>query len=150
MEAEKGHFCDEYFSPVKIPIVEHVPWAHQNIPIPPSIRDEVIHLFKEKCTVGVYEDSDASYHSRWFCVEKKSRALHLIHDLQPLNTVTIRNSRLPPDPDDIIESMVGRACYLMLNLFVGYNHHMLDPSSHDLTTIQSPISAKWLTCLPQG
>ncbi len=98
----------------------------------------------------MYEDSDASYHSRWFCVKKKSGALHLVHDLQPLNAITIQNSRLPPDPDDIIESMVGRACYSMLNLFVSYDHCMLDPSSYDLTTIQSPIGAKRLTCLPQG
>ena len=72
----------------------------------------------------------------------------LIHDLQPLNTITIRNSGLPPDPDEIIESMAGCACYSMLDLFVGYDHRMLDPSSHDLTTIQSPISAKQLMCLP--
>ena len=26
-EAEKGRFCNEYFSPVKILVVEHVPWV---------------------------------------------------------------------------------------------------------------------------
>jgi hypothetical protein len=57
---------------------------------------------------------------------------------------------MPPDPDEIIESMAGCACYSMLDLFVSYDHHMLDPSSHNLTTIQSPIGAKWLMCLPQG
>ena len=25
MEAEKGRFCDEYFSPIKIPVIEHTP-----------------------------------------------------------------------------------------------------------------------------
>jgi len=34
MEAEKGRFRDEYFSPVKIPVIEHTPWAHKNLPIP--------------------------------------------------------------------------------------------------------------------
>src|SRR6266403_1702795 len=38
----------------------------------------------------------------------------------------------------------------MLDLFVRYNHHTLDVSSCDLTTIQSPIGAIRLTCLPQG
>ena len=38
----------------------------------------------------------------------------------------------------------------MLDLFVGYDHQTLDISSHDLTTIQSPIGAVQLTCLPQG
>jgi len=37
----------------------------------------------------------------------------------------------------------------MLDLFVSYDHCMLDVSSQDLTTIQSPISAMRLTCLPQ-
>jgi len=44
-EAEKGCFKDEYFDPVKIPVIEHVPWAHKNLPIPPGILKEVIKLF---------------------------------------------------------------------------------------------------------
>jgi len=40
-EAEKGQFKDEYFSPVKIPVVEHVPWMHKNIPIPSGILRDV-------------------------------------------------------------------------------------------------------------
>jgi len=46
--------------------------------------------------------------------------------------------------------MAGRACYAMLDLFVGYDHRTLDIASRDLTTIQSPIGAVRLTCLPQG
>src|SRR6266702_3187907 len=38
----------------------------------------------------------------------------------------------------------------MLDLFVGYDHRTLDVASCDLTTIQSPIGAVQLTCLPQG
>jgi hypothetical protein len=38
----------------------------------------------------------------------------------------------------------------MLDLFVGYNHHMLDVASRDITTVQSPIRAVRLTYLPQG
>jgi hypothetical protein len=38
----------------------------------------------------------------------------------------------------------------MLDLFVGYDHWTLDITSRDLTTIQSPIGAVRLTCLPQG
>jgi RNase H-like domain found in reverse transcriptase len=39
---------------------------------------------------------------------------------------------------------------LLLDLFVGYDHRMLDTSSGNLTTIQSPIGTVRLTCLPQG
>jgi hypothetical protein len=149
-EEEEGHFSDEYFTPVKIPVIEHVPWAHKNIPIPSGILGDVIKIFKDKFVAGVYKHSDASYHSRWFCVKKKSGALRLVHDLQPLNVITICNSGVPPIADQVIEAMAGRSCYNMLDLFVRYDHHMLDASSHDLTTIQSPIGAMRLTCLPQG
>jgi hypothetical protein len=149
-EAEKGRFCEDYFSPVKIPVVEHIPWVHRNFPIPPGILDDIIHIFKEKFAAGVYEHSDASYRSRWFTVKKKNGALRIIHDLQPLNAVTIRNSGVPPFTDQLIESMAGRSCYTMLNLFVGYDHRTLDVSSCDLTTVQSPIGALRLTSLPMG
>jgi hypothetical protein len=149
-EEEKGWFSDEYFTSVKIPVIEHIPWAHKNLPIPAGILQDVINIFKDKSTMGVYKHSDASYHSRWFCVKKKSSTLHLIHNLQPLNTVTICNSGITPIADQVIEAMAGWACYSMLNLFVGYDHRMLDIASRDLTTIQSPISIVRLTCLPQG
>jgi len=70
----------------------------------------------------VYKPSDASYCSHWFCIKKKSSALCIVHNLQPLNTVTIRNAGLPPDPEQIIESMAGHSCYTILDLFVGYDH----------------------------
>jgi RNase H-like domain found in reverse transcriptase len=149
-EAEKGRFRDDYFAPVKIPVIEHVSWAHKNILIPSGILDDVIQMFKEKFAAGVYERSNASYRFRWFCVKKKSGALRIVHDLQPLNAVTIRNSSVPPLADQLIEGMAGHSCYSMLDLFVGYDHRSLDIASRDLTTIQSPIGAIRLTCLPQG
>ena len=117
-EVEKGRFSDEYFAPVKIPVIEHIPWVHKNLPIPPGILKEVIKIFQEKLAMGVYERSDASYRSCWFCVKKKSGALRLVHDLRPLNTVTIRNLGVPPIPDQIIEGMAGRSCYTLLDLYV--------------------------------
>ena len=96
-----------------------------------SLRNpsKVIQIFKDKYPVGVYEHSDASYHSHWFYIEKKSRALRLIHNLQPLNTITIRSSGVPPITNQVIEAMAGHSCYLMLNLFVGYNHRTLNIAS---------------------
>jgi hypothetical protein len=62
-EDKKGCFRDNYFSSVKIPIIKHVPWAYHNIPIPTSILDEVIQIFKDKFTAGVYEHSSTLYQS---------------------------------------------------------------------------------------
>jgi len=99
---------------------------------------------------GVYKPSDASYCSPFFCVKKKSSTLCLVHDLQPLNAITVRNSGVPPLTDQIIESMGSQACYAILDLFVGYDHQTLDVALQDLTTVQSPVGAIQLTCLPQG
>ena len=140
-DEEQGWFRDKYFSPVKIPVIEHVPWAHKNIPIPYGILDEVIQIFKDKIVAGVYKPSDASYRSPFFCVKKKSGALCLVHNLQPLNAITVRNSGVPPLTDQIIDSMGSQACYAILDLFVGYDHRTLDVASQDLTTVQSPVGA---------
>jgi hypothetical protein len=83
-------------------------------------------------------------------VPKKSGALYLVHNLQPLNAVIIHNSGIIPITKQVIEAMAGQAYYSMLNLFVGYNHCTLNVTSCDLTTIQSPIGAVRLTYLPQG
>jgi hypothetical protein len=45
-ETEKGRFRDDYFSPVKIPVVEHVPWVHRNLPVPPGLLDDIIQVFR--------------------------------------------------------------------------------------------------------
>ncbi|KAG2738246.1 hypothetical protein P692DRAFT_20759185, partial [Suillus brevipes Sb2] len=88
-ETEKGRFRDDYFPPVIIPTIEHTPWVHRQPPIPPGIRDEVIALIKSKIASGVYEASNSSYQSRWFCVAKKNGSVRIVHDLQPLNAVTV-------------------------------------------------------------
>jgi len=60
-EIEKGRFKDEYFAPILIPTIEHIPWALRNIPIPPGIYDRVINVIREKMAAGVYEPSSSSY-----------------------------------------------------------------------------------------
>ena len=92
-----GRLDDQYFPPVKIPTVPHTPWILQNIPIPPSSWDQAIQIIKDRIASGVYEPSAAAYRSRWFCVLKQdSKTLWLVHDLQPLNAVTIQDSLVPP------------------------------------------------------
>ena len=80
-EAEKGRFYDEYFSPVKIPVVKHTPWIHKNLPILLGIYNEVVKIFKKKLAAGIYKYSNTSYHSCWFCVEKKNGSYCIVHNL---------------------------------------------------------------------
>ena len=74
-----------------------MPWMEKNIPIPPGIYNEVCRVIKTKIDAGVYEPSNSSYRSRWFCVIKKDgKSLRLVHSLEPLNQVTIAHSGIPP------------------------------------------------------
>jgi hypothetical protein len=150
-EGEKGKFSDEYFDPVVIPTVEHIPWVLRNIPIPPGIYDEVVKVLKHKIKSGVFEPSNSSYRSRWFCVLKKDgKSLRLVHDLQPLNAVTIRDSALIPMVEQYAESFGGRACYAMFDLFVGFDQRALATKSRDLTTFQTPLGTFRMTSIPMG
>jgi hypothetical protein len=88
-DSERGTFRDDYFSPYKIATVPHTPWEYKNIPIPPGILQKVIDVLKLKIEAGVYEMCQSSYRSRWFCVLKKNGKLRIVHDLQPLNKVSV-------------------------------------------------------------
>jgi hypothetical protein len=150
-EEEKGKFSEDYFEPVVIPTVEHIPWVLKNIPIPQGIYNQVIDVIKHKIRAGVYEPSNSSYRSRWFCVPKKDKkALRLVHDLQPLNAVAIRDPAVPPIIELYAELFGGRACYGMFDLFVGFDQRPLAQQSRDLTTFQTPLGTFRLTCIPMG
>lgn len=150
-EDEKGKFSSEYFDPITIPTIEHIPWAFRNIPIPPGIFQQVTDIIKAKIAAGVYEPSSSSYRSRWFCVLKKDgKSLRLVHDLQPLNAVTIKDSSLPPIIENYAESFGGCSCYAIFDLFVGFDQRALAPESRDLTTFQSPLGTLRLTSIPMG
>ena len=121
--SERGSFQDDYFNPVIIPTIKHIPWVERNIPILPGIYDEVVQILKEKIRVGVYERSNSSYQSKWFCVLKKDgKSLWLVHDLQPLNAVTIKDSGAPPILEFYVDNLGGRGCYTGLDHFVAFDH----------------------------
>jgi hypothetical protein len=149
--SECGRLNETYFLPYKIPTVPHTPWSQQNIPIPPAMLGEVIRIIKEKISLGVYEPSTAAYRSRWFCVVKKDgKSLRLVHDLQLLNAVTIRNASVPPFVKHLTESFAGYAVYGMMDLYSGYDQRTLHEESRDLTTFGMLLGPHRLTTLPQG
>ncbi|KAF8547107.1 hypothetical protein OG21DRAFT_1395284, partial [Imleria badia] len=94
----------------------------RNIPIPPAFWDQAIQIIKDRIASGVYEPSATAYRSRWFCVLKQDgKTLHLVHDLQPLNAVTIRDSLVPPFVEHLAKSFGRYVIYTMLDLFAGYD-----------------------------
>ena len=149
-DSEWGTFCKDFFPPVRMPMIEHKPWVLRNRPIPPGIYDEVCKVIRTKIEAGVYEPSNSSYHSRWFCVLKKNKGLWLVHSLEPLNAITILHSGVPPHTKHITEHFASQACRGILDLYVGYDKCILHKDSHDYTTFQMLYGAHWLVTLPMG
>ena len=146
-----GTFNPEYFPPIIMPVIEHIPWVEKNFPIPAGLQEEVIRMVKEKIDTGTYEFSNSSYWSWFFVLPKKQPgALRIVHDLQLLNCVTIKESGVPPTMDEIIEETCRRQIYSVLDALVGYDHQLIDEWSRDLTTFQSPLGSLQLTVLPMG
>ena len=107
-------------------------------------------MLKEKIRAGVYEPSESSYRSRWFCVAKKNGKLRIVHDLQQLNSITIRDAGMPPILDNFVEPFAGCQCYTVFDLFWGFDARRLDVGSRHLTSFESPIGTLRLTSLPMG
>ena len=108
-------------------------------------------IIKDWIASGVYEPSAAAYQSHWFCVLKQDgKSLCLIHDLQPLNAVTIWDLSTPPFIEHLAESFARYAVYSMMDLFAGYDQCPLHPDSQDLTTFNSPLGPHCLTIIPMG
>ena len=150
-DSERGRFREDFFPPVDIPVIPHKPWVLKNIPIPPGLYPEICRIIKVKLDAGVYEPSNSSYRSRWFCVVKKDgKSLRLVHSLEPLNEVTIAHSGVPPATEMLAAQFAGRSCGGMFDLYVGYDERTLAESSRDLTTFQTPFGALRLVTLPMG
>ncbi|KAJ7245515.1 hypothetical protein C8J57DRAFT_1524229 [Mycena rebaudengoi] len=115
-------FRADYFQPVKFPVLAHTPWQERNIPIPLGIHNKVVDIIKAKIASGVYEPSTSSYRSSWFCVDKnQGTSLRLVHNLKPLNKVTIKDAGCPPILELYAESFGGQVIYGMFDLFVGFD-----------------------------
>jgi hypothetical protein len=130
--------------------IDHVPWNLKLIPVPRAHIPKVIDLLKEKVAIGILEPSNALYSNRWFMVPKKNGTLRFIHDLQPVNKVTIRNSGVGPIVDEFVEAFAGRAIYSIGDLYSGYDQFQLAVESQDITTMRTPIGLVRMCTLPQG
>jgi len=150
-DTERGKFKEEFFPPVEIPTVAHIPWVEKPFRILPAIYEEVCKMIKRKIDARVYEPFNSSYRFRWFCVIKKDgKSLRIVHSLELLNRVTIAHSGLPPATEELAMHFVGRACSGILDLYIGYDERVLAERSRDLTTFQTPFGALRLVTLPMG
>jgi hypothetical protein len=149
-DEERGTLKESYFSPYIIPTVPHTPWEHKNLPIPPGLLTQVVEILRNKIAAGVYEMSQSSYRSRWFIVRKKNGKIRIVHDLQALNKVSVRDAGLLPIVDDFVQGFAGSQCYTVFDLFSGFDARKIHPNSRELTAFMTPLGLLQITSLPIG
>jgi len=149
-EAERGIFKQEYFPDYIMETVPHVPWTLPPIRPPKAIIATLIQMIKDQLKAGKYQPSYSSYRSQMFAVAKPKGGIRIVHDLQPLNAVSVKDSSLPPNINDFADSFVGHSVYIVADLFAGYDGRRLAEESQELTTSASPLGPVKLTSLPQG
>lgn len=149
-ETDRGTLRKDYFSDYIMPTVPHTPWEYKNIPIPPGIKDKVVEMLRSKIDAGVYEPCQSSYRCRWFCVLKKNGSLRFIHDLRPLNAISIRDAGLLPIVDDFVEPYAGCEVCTTFDLYWGFDARIVDVTSRDMTAFWTPLGLLRLTALPMG
>jgi hypothetical protein len=119
---ERERFSEEYFDLIVILHILHIPWVLKQGPIPPGIIDKVVHIMKDKLASGVYEHSNSSYRSRWFCVLKKDgKSLRVVHSLEPLNAIAIRDASVSPMTDTLAESFACHSAYSSFDLYISFD-----------------------------
>ena len=151
IDEERGSFNAPYFTPIEVPVISHIPWLHRQGPIPRGILPQVTKVIEDKWRSGAYEPSSSSYNSRWFCVLKKDqKSLRIVHSLEPMNGITIRNAAVPPYTEMLAEDFAGRGIYSTLDLYVAFDQRQLHERSRDMTTFSTPLGAFRLTVLPMG
>jgi hypothetical protein len=119
-QSEMGHFREDWFPPIKIATIEHPVFAKRAIPIPPAILSEIIEIILVKVKSGEYEESNSSYRSPIFVVLKPNGKFRIVHDLQELNGVTIRDAGLPPAVEQFVEYFAGRSVLSLFDILVAY------------------------------
>ena len=149
-DSQRGTFKESYFTDYQISTIPHLPWEENHIPIPPALKEQVNQVLQAKIDAGVYEPAQSSYRSRWFCVPKKNGKLRIVHDLQRLNGITIREAGIPPNLDEFVEPFAGRQCNTVFDLFSGFDARRLHENSRDLTAFQTPLGQLRITVMPQG
>jgi hypothetical protein len=73
-----------------------------------------------------------------------------VHDLQPLNKVTVRDAGVPPIIDEFVQPYAGCQIFTVFDLFSGFDARTVDQRSRDITAFMTPLGLLCLTCLPQG
>ncbi|MBW0541726.1 hypothetical protein O181_081441 [Austropuccinia psidii MF-1] len=107
-------------------------------------------LISKIIRTGLYQQLTSSYTSPIVCVAKSIGKIRIVHDLQELNKVTIKDSGLPPHIEELVDAFSGGACYGLGDIMGGYDERELDVTTRPLTTFETPLGRMQITRIPQG
>jgi len=62
-----------------------------------------------------------------------------VHDLQPLNAVSIKESSISPNLDQFVDQFLGGKCFTVFDLYWGFDARKMDEASRDMTAFQTPL-----------
>ena len=140
----------EVMPPMKIRTVDHEAWQERGFRVPRTMANEVCEMLEDRIKAGIMERSDGPYRNPWFLVKKKNGKYRLIIGAMKMNSVTLRDANMPPDADEFAEDFAGCKVVTLMDLFSGYDQILLDPTSRDITAIQTPKGLLRMTRLVQG
>ncbi|MBW0567378.1 hypothetical protein O181_107093 [Austropuccinia psidii MF-1] len=147
---ERGLLKHSYGKPYKLPLIPHTPWQKKPISIPHPIIPQLIELVRERIKTGFYEKSSSSYTTPVSFVANSNGKLGIVHDLQDLNKIKVKDAGLTPHIEEFVHAFSGRACYELGHIMGGIDERELDVSTRTLTTFETPLGRLQLTRLPQG
>ena len=147
---EIGVIKDEVVPPYTIRTVDHSAMWQKPFPLPKSMAGEVQQLIVRQLQVGLVEPGHGPYSIKWFCVRKSNGGLRLIHDMQAINSITIRDGCIPPNVDEIVDRASGNVVFCLLDAHSGYDQRNLDPKCRDLTGFITTYGLLRKTRSPQG
>ncbi|MBW0552026.1 hypothetical protein O181_091741 [Austropuccinia psidii MF-1] len=120
-EEDRGLLKHSYGKPYKIPVIAHEPWQKKPMPIPKPILPKFTQLIRKRIRTGLYGKSTSSYTSPILCVAKSNGKLIIVHDLQELNKVTIKDAGLPLHIEEFVDAFAGREFYVLGEIMGGYD-----------------------------
>lgn len=148
--AHLGRLNPDIEPPVTIHTVAHNPWQKRQMKLSERGREILTEIVRDRLKNGLLESCMGPYRNQYFLVPKKDGKWRLICDLQPCNKVTIKDSAVPPNTDEISQAIAGAVCYSGGDMYSGYNGITLDESSRDITAIMTPLGLVRYTTLPEG
>ena len=108
-------------------------------------------MLRERLKRGVLEKCSGLYRNPWFLVLKKTPDIYrLINAAMKMNSVTLRDTNLPPSVDEFSEEFTGCRCTSLIDFFSGYDQLTLHPKSRDMTAFDSPLRLLRITMPLQG